>query len=47
MQKEQPKAEPKPEPMAYVPKIYDLTDSTPYEEDRHLLIQKISSLENK
>lgn len=28
-------------------KVYDLNDPAPYEEDRHLLIQKISSLENK
>jgi hypothetical protein len=28
-------------------RFYDLNDPGPYEDDRHLLIQKISSLENK
>ena len=29
------------------PKFYDVNDNAPYEEDRHFLIKKISSLDNK
>ena len=41
------KAEGADDKKASGPKFYDLNSSGPYLEDRHQLIQKISSLQNK
>lgn len=35
------------DPKNYKVKYYNLKDDGPYKEDRHILIQKISSLDNK